>query len=172
MGSSTRPASIGARHASTVNLSDEAIARLFEQESAKLWRSLLLHAADPEIASDAAAEAFAQLIRARAGVRDARAWLWRVAFRLADRELASRSRPHPIDQTAYDMPEPVIDLIRALAKLSPMQRRAVVLHHLADWSVAQVASVLGTSRSAVTVHLHRGRRRLRELLEDRDDRPA
>jgi RNA polymerase sigma-70 factor (ECF subfamily) len=152
-----------------VNLRDEPVARLFEEESAKLWRSLMLHTANPDIASEASAEAFAQLLRRGDAVRDARAWLWRAAFRLADRELANRTPSLSTEPVSYDMPEPVTDLVRALAKLSPMQRQTVVLHHLADRSVAEVASVLGTSRSAVTVHLHRGRHRLRELLEDQDD---
>jgi RNA polymerase sigma-70 factor (ECF subfamily) len=63
----------------------------------------------------------------------------------------------------------VIDLVRALQTLSPMQRRAVVLHHMADLPVAEVAAILGSTRSAVTVHLHRGRRRLRKILEETDD---
>jgi RNA polymerase sigma-70 factor (ECF subfamily) len=61
------------------------------------------------------------------------------------------------------------DLVRALRHLSGNQRKAVVLHHLLDLPVAEVAAILGTSRSAVTVHLHRGRRRLREILGDDDD---
>lgn len=68
----------------------EAVRLLFEEESAKLWRSILLHTADPELASDATAEAFAQLLRRGDGVRDPRAWLWRAAFRIADGELARR----------------------------------------------------------------------------------
>lgn len=158
-----------AMETSTVDLSDEGAARLFEEESAKLWRSLLLHTGDPDIASEASAESFAQLLRRGDAVHDAKAWVWRVAFRLADRELANRSTSGSVEPVAYEMPEPVVDLVRALAELSPMQREAVLLHHLADRSVAEVAVVLGTSRSAVTVHLHRGRRRLKELLEERDD---
>jgi RNA polymerase sigma-70 factor, ECF subfamily len=154
---------------STVDLGDEAAARLFAEESPKLWRSLLLHTGNPDVASEATAEAFAQLLRRGDAVRDPKAWLWRAAFKLAARELANMTPTRSIERAAYEMPEPVIDLVRALASLSPMQRQAVVLHHLADRSVAEVAAVLGTSRSAVTVHLHRGRRRLRELLEDRDD---
>jgi DNA-directed RNA polymerase specialized sigma24 family protein len=44
----------------------------------------------------------------------------------------------------------------------------VVLFHLADYPVKEVASLLGTSSSAVRVHLTRGRRRLRALLEESD----
>jgi RNA polymerase sigma-70 factor (ECF subfamily) len=47
----------------------------------------------------------------------------------------------------------------------------VTLHHAEDLPVADVARLLGTSTSAVKVHLFRGRRRLRALLgeEEIDD---
>jgi len=148
---------------------DDRMATLFAEEGAKLWRSLLLQTGDPELASDATAEAFAQLIRRGDAVRDPRAWIWRAAFRIADREAATRRSPPLLDAIPYEMPEPVVDLVRALRELSPMQREAVVLHHLADLSVAEVSSILGTSRSAVTVHLHRGRKRLKTLLQEASD---
>lgn len=66
------------------------------------------------------------------------------------------------------MPEPIVDLVRALARLPASQRRAVVLHHLADLTVADISQIMRTSRSTVAVALHRGRRRLRELLESDD----
>jgi RNA polymerase sigma-70 factor (ECF subfamily) len=152
-----------------IQRSDGDVGLLFAEESSKIWRSVLLHTGQLDVARDATAEAFAQLLRQGSRVRDPRAWVWRAAFRIADRELARRSRdlvPEPADP--YEMPEQVVDLVRALRRLPRTQREAVVLHHLADRSVAEIATILGTSRSAVAVHLHRGRRRLRELLEDHD----
>jgi RNA polymerase sigma-70 factor, ECF subfamily len=152
-----------------IQRSERDVERLFAEESAKIWRSLVLHTGELEVARDATAEAFAQVLRRGDRVRDPRAWVWRVAFKIADRELGSRS-PHEVSeaQVPYEMPEQIVDLVRALRRLPATQRQAVVLHHLADRSVAEIAAILGTSRSAVAVHLHRGRRRLRELLEDED----
>jgi RNA polymerase sigma-70 factor (ECF subfamily) len=149
-------------------LSDRATS-LFQEESAKMWRSLLLHTADPEIASDAVAEAFAQLLRRGDAVRDPRAWVWKTAFRIGDREAARQPTPAIDERIDYVPQEPIADLVRALRTLSPMQRGAVVLHHMGDLPVAEVASILGSTRSAVTVHLHRGRSRLRTILEESDD---
>jgi RNA polymerase sigma-70 factor, ECF subfamily len=152
-----------------IQRSEGDVERLFAEESAKIWRSVLLHTGEFELARDATAEAFAQLLRRGNRVRDPRAWVWRAAFRIADRELGSRPRDAVSDAAApYEMPEQVVDLVRALRRLPATQREAVVLHHLADRSVAEIATILGTSRSAVAVHLHRGRRRLRELLEEHD----
>jgi DNA-directed RNA polymerase specialized sigma24 family protein len=66
-------------------------------------------------------------------------------------------------------PERLIDLVRALARLTHRQRVAVVLADYAGWSHRQIAGVIGASVATVGVHVHRARGRLRELLqEDRD----
>jgi DNA-directed RNA polymerase specialized sigma24 family protein len=50
-----------------------------------------------------------------------------------------------------------------------MQRGSIVLHHYAGYSLAETAALLGSSRSAVGVHLFRGRTRLRHELGGDDD---
>jgi RNA polymerase sigma-70 factor (ECF subfamily) len=57
-------------------------------------------------------------------------------------------------------------LAAALAQLPDNQRRAVELHHLHGWSLAAVAQHLGCSKEAVAGLLHRGLRKLRELVPD------
>jgi RNA polymerase sigma-70 factor (ECF subfamily) len=60
-------------------------------------------------------------------------------------------------------------LVAALARLPHRQRVAVVLHHLADLPVEEVARETGASVSAVKQQLVRGRAALAGLLAD-DDR--
>ena len=55
-------------------------------------------------------------------------------------------------------------LMGALRRLSPNQRAAVVLHYDEGLKTREIAGVLGMSSATVKVHLHRGRKRLRELL--------
>jgi RNA polymerase sigma-70 factor (ECF subfamily) len=57
-------------------------------------------------------------------------------------------------------------LAQALAALPENQRRAVELHHLQGRSLVDVAADLDLSRPAVAGLLHRGLKKLRELLED------
>ena len=59
-----------------------------------------------------------------------------------------------------------VRLAQALALLPESQRRAVELHHLQGRSLAEVAADLDLSRPAVAGLLHRGLKKLRELLED------
>ena len=143
---------------------------LFREEAPRLWRSLVLSTGSPEIASDAVAEAFAQALRAGTSVRDPLAWIWRVALRTADREVRHRAelRPTSLEPDPHEMPDQVVDLMRALGALTLHQRTAVVLADYAGYSHRRIARILGSTPSAIGVHVYRDRRRLRELLADLD----
>jgi len=95
------------------------------------------------------------------------AWIQRVAIRDAVRFSRRGSGPAT---TATANADPVagvadqIDLQRALLTLSGRQRACIVLHHLADWPVSDVADALGCAEATVRVHLHRGRQALATTL--------
>ena len=149
----------------------EQIERLYRERGDRIWRGLLAFAGDPEVASDAVAEAFAQVLRRGDEVRDPERWIWRAAFRIAAGEL--KERRGTVETTAavesYEMEEPARDLVVALGALSERQRASVVLHDAAGYSAREVAKIVGSTEAAVRVHLMRGRRRLQELLKDDDD---
>jgi len=145
------------------------VEKLYRADGQRLWQAVYAFAGDPDVASDAVAEAFAQLLRRGDGVRDPQRWVWRVAFKVAGGDLATRRRgsvPLEHDPRSYEMDAPARDLVEALRQLTPHQRSAVVLHHAAGYPTREVARILGSTQAAVKVHLMRGRRRLRELLEE------
>lgn len=149
----------------TADLATAGAERLYREHGKRLWWALLGYAGDPEIASDAMAEAFAQLIRRGDAVRAPANWVWRAAFRIAAGELRRRSEVRPVSlEESYELDEPS-EVLAALRRLSPRQRAAVLLHHYAGYSLKEIASILGSSPATVGVHLTRGRRRLREILE-------
>jgi RNA polymerase sigma-70 factor, ECF subfamily len=143
---------------------------LYRSDGARLERALILFAGDREVARDAVAEAFAQAISAGKRLRSPQAWVWRSAFRIAAGDLKRRSMQSPSSQDSYLMPDPVIDVVRTLAELSPKQRASIVLHHYAGYSTKEVARMIDSTAAAVTVHLSVGRKRLRSLLGDDDER--
>jgi RNA polymerase sigma-70 factor (ECF subfamily) len=154
---------------SIVNDRQARIEAVYRSEFPKLWRALYGFAGDAELASDAAAEAFARAIRDQDGIRDLAAWAWRVAFRIAAAELRRRPTPAPFAQTpAYEAPHPIPELVDALRALSPNQRLAIIMHDYADRPTSEVARTIGCSKATVHVHLSQARRRLRTLLEDPD----
>jgi RNA polymerase sigma-70 factor (ECF subfamily) len=150
----------------------DRIERLYRERGDRIWRGLLAFSGDPEVASDAVAEAFAQVLRRGDAVRDPEPWVWRAAFRIAAGELKERRRRRSgaaVRPGSYEMEEPARDLVLALGALSERQRAAVVLHDGAGYPSNEVARIVGSTEAAVRVHLMRGRRRLRELLRDDAD---
>jgi RNA polymerase sigma-70 factor (ECF subfamily) len=130
---------------------------------------VLLSSGSREVADDAVAEAFAQALRRGRALRDPAAWVWRVAFRLAAGELKERGRVDTFtDEPTAGLPDRFLDLWRAIALLPMKQRASIVLADYAGWSHREIARALGSSVSAVGVHVHRARKRLRDLLEDED----
>ena len=145
-------------------------ARVYEAEGRRLWRAIFAFAADREIASDAVAEAFAQCIRRGDSVQNPAAWIWRAAFRIAAGELNRRKLETALeDNRSYEMADPPWRLIAVLASLPLRQRAALVLHHYAGYPTSEIAATLGCNTATVRVHLSRGKKKLRKLLEERDD---
>jgi RNA polymerase sigma-70 factor (ECF subfamily) len=56
------------------------------------------------------------------------------------------------------------DLRDAIALLHPAAAQAVILRYVHDYSLADIARMLGTTRSTVAVSLYRSRSRLRKYL--------
>ncbi len=148
---------------------EQEVERLYRTEGARLWRAVMAYSGDREIANDAVAEAFAQVLARGEAVRELLPWLWRSAYRIAAGELKARSRSAAaLAEVPYEMPEPVADLVAALARLTQKQRAAVVLHDYADLTTAEVARIMGIASATVRVHVSQARRRLRRQLEVRD----
>jgi len=148
------------------------VERIYREQAPRLWRSLVAFTGDRELANDAVAEAFAQVLARGAAVRDPERWVWRAAYRIASGQLKARRINQPnhdiASVTDADATEVEADLMNALAKLPSRQRAAVVLHYLADLPNPEIARALGITTSTVRVHLMQGRRRLRDLLGDPD----
>jgi RNA polymerase sigma factor (sigma-70 family) len=141
------------------------IERLYREEGRKLWWALVAYSGDREVASDALAEAFAQAIARGDALADPLAWIWRVAFRVAAGELRRRSRTdHRVPEVSDPGEQRAVELVSVLGQLPPNQRAAIVLHYYADRPVRDIAATLRVSSATARVHLHRGRRRLRQLL--------
>ena len=101
------------------------------------------------------------------------AWVRTTAYRLAvsrwRRTMRSR-RPADravarVSQVAAPS-ESHVALVAALRKLPEAQRQALVLHHIADLPVHEVARELGVPQGTIKARLSRGRAALAALLTD------
>ncbi|MET8257337.1 SigE family RNA polymerase sigma factor [Micromonospora sp. NPDC005205] len=106
-----------------------------------------------------------------AGYQDPLAWVRRVAWNLGHnrwRRLRT-AQQWLLRQRETHAAEPSPDRVAvdtALAKLPPKQRRAVVLHYLADLTVAEIAAQEQVAEGTVKSWLHRGRTALATHLRD------
>jgi RNA polymerase sigma-70 factor (ECF subfamily) len=126
-------------------------------------------------AQDAVQEAFVRAWERR-GKLDAhgsleawvRATAWRIAVSRWQRArlggLLMRSRPGPV---TADGPSPDrVALIDALRKVPAEQRRAIVLYHLCDRTIAEIAVETGVPVGTVKARLARGRAALAPYLRE------
>lgn len=116
-----------------------------------------------DLAQDAMSRAFATLGRMGAAPPNPRAWLFRVASNLW---LDHLRRPRLTLEPEPHASNPPIELRDAagalVVQLAPQERVAVVLKDAFDFSLDEVAAILGTTVGAVKAALHRGRGKLLE----------
>ena len=134
---------------------------------------------DRDEAQECVQEAFVRAWSHRAQLEKAHApeaWVRTTAYRLAvsrwRRVVRSRRAPDRALQESHSPAPPDPDrvaLVAALRRLPEEQRRAIVLHHLADLPVAEVAAETGAPVGTVKARLSRGRAALAEVLGEHQD---
>ena len=143
--------------------------RTYQEHGPKLWRALVAYTGDRHIADDALAEAFAQAAARGSAVRAPERWVWKVAFRVAARELKQRRRRAVADPPNVVDATDAVDLLLALRQLPPKQRAVLILHYYGGYKAREIAGILGSTAATARVHLSAGRKQLRRLLEVTDE---
>jgi RNA polymerase sigma-70 factor (ECF subfamily) len=159
---------------------EEAFATLYRDAQPSLVRYLRV-AADPGTAEDVAAETWVHVVRGLKGFRGDeqawRGWLMTTARRRAVDAGRLRDRRPTVPLEPGDEPTPGLaaetlalegldtrSALALVATLPPQQAEAVVLRVVVGLEPKQVAEVLGCSPGAVRVAVHRGLKRLADLL--------
>ncbi len=144
----------------------EGVEAVYRSDAERLWRAIYAFAGDAEIANDAVAEAFAQVLNRGAAVRDPAAWTWRAAFRISAGALKARGANDRVAVAPAEHFDRYADpdLLVALQRLPDAQRAAVILFYYADLPIREIAARVGSNSLAVRANLSRGRARLRQLL--------
>lgn len=147
----------------------------YVENAPRLTRQIVALTGNRQEAQDVVQEAFARAWQqwpAVSGYDAPLAWVRTVASRLAisrwrrARNAVVAWRRHgPADPLPGVSPDRVA-LVAALAQIPQAQRVAIVLHHLMDLSVEQVAQETGAPVGTVKARLSRGRAALAVLLAD------
>jgi RNA polymerase sigma factor (sigma-70 family) len=146
----------------------DRVETVYRRVHPRLWRALLAFTGDAELASDAEAEAFAQVLRRGDAVDDVAAWVWRSAFRIASGLLAARSLSRDLGAVDDSMPatDSVAEFLGLLADLSPQQRACVSLRYVGEYTATEIGELLGTSAGTVRVQLSRAHSALRGSITE------
>ena len=155
------------------------VERLYAAHHAEIYAYLARMLRDDELAADLTQETFVKAYRAYDTLEDAnkaRAWLYQIAGRTALDELRRRKIVRFVPWTgesrgsAASAEDLVLrarlsaDLERALAKIPPRQRQALLLAELHELSGLELADAMGVSHVAARALLTRGRESLRQAL--------
>ena len=143
------------------------IERLYREHRGRLVRLVERELRDHDDAEDVVQTAFLDAQRAlEHGTipRDPRAWLAAIALNAARRLRRRRLNAEPLEDYAVQEASGMSEIREALANLPREQRAAVLYRDVLGFSYGETAEQMGTSVNAVTMLLHRGRRRLRQTL--------
>ncbi len=151
----------------------DAVARVYEAYSAQVY-AYALRRSDRDTADEVTARVFLVASRRRRSLpADPLPWLYGVARRVLAEERRSQRRRRGLhgrlrsmtveDTTELTLPDQ--SLARALHALSATDREVLLLCYWEGLDHAQIARVMGCTRAAAGVRLHRARGRLRRALE-------
>jgi RNA polymerase sigma-70 factor (ECF subfamily) len=151
---------------------DELYAASFRRITSQVYAMI----GDLDEAAECVQEAFARAWANRTKLAKAEypeAWVRTTAYRLAvsrwrRTKLARRPTDRAVGASTHvpAVDESHVALITALGKLPEAQRQALVLHHIADLPIHQIAAEIGVPEGTIKARLSRGRTALAELLTD------
>jgi RNA polymerase sigma factor (sigma-70 family) len=158
---------------------------LVQRYQASLYRVACALVLDPDAAADIVQDAFVRAYANLARCHDRRRFRFWLLATLRNRGLdylkERRRRDLSLSDDAVVRRAELTDVVTsdaagervalrraldaALARLSPPLRETFVLRHVEQWSVDEIAELLGLTESAVKMRLHRARLQLQDWLE-------
>ncbi len=161
---------------------DTAFPRLVEHMSNRLFWGLRRMTGDPQYAEDLSQETLIKVYKALVEYHPQRIrelklepWMWTIALNLGRNHLRDRSRRPTIVAEKRDIATLDGDVSDDAAwqdrldRLPTAQRRAVVLKHVVGLSIAEIAEVTERPEGTCKADIHRGLRKLKEIMEAEDD---
>lgn len=162
----------------------EAFRRLFEDYHARALRTAYLITGRRDLAEDAVQEAFVLCYRKLPSLRHPEAfsvWFYRILVNVCRRIASRKKKVFPLEDHLLEnqsvvpdnqIPEEIVtenetsaEIRRALSKLNPHLRTAIILYYYNHMSVQEIARVLQCFEGTVKSRLYNARRLLRQQLE-------
>jgi RNA polymerase sigma-70 factor (ECF subfamily) len=158
--------------------SPDALASLYREHAGPLLRSLRFLLQDQADAEDVVHDLFVGLPEALGRYEDRgslRAWLGRIAMRMALTKLRARKRRREVNlglganhsqrAEGEHLPDRLL-VEQALASLPEPMRTVVVLRDLEGWPYSEIADLVGASTNTIMTRHCRAMQRLKTALEE------
>jgi RNA polymerase sigma-70 factor (ECF subfamily) len=162
-------------------------ARIVEAHQRRVFRLLASLVGRTDDLQDLAQEVFLRLFRALPlfrGEAQLSTYIYRIVVNVAQDEWVRRRRPQScsvsIDENAFAIAHPassaeheiarrqVLELVdKCLQNLSQPERAVFVLYHQEERNYQEIATILRIPIGTVRTHLHRGRQKLKAMIQER-----
>jgi RNA polymerase sigma-70 factor (ECF subfamily) len=158
---------------------------LYDQYYVRVRRFILASVRDEWVADDLTQEAFMRIQKNLDSLNDSSkvsSWIFRIAYNLCQDHFRSRKKPSsdecefleeveadstPLVQKELEQGE-MGNCVRDVVNLLPESLLSVIiLYDMMDFRQQEIAEILGTTVENVKVRLHRARKKLKALLEER-----
>lgn len=153
-------------------MEQDVFQRSYEKQFRYVWNLCIAFLRNVEDTEDAVQEVFLRLLDSDSPFADEgqiRAWLIVTAKNVCRDELRrARRRDVPLDDAqSCAVPAPEIDETLALVRSLPLRYRIpIYLFYYEGYSTAQIAALLNRKESTVRSDLRRGRKKLKDILEE------
>lgn len=137
---------------------------------------------DAALADDIAQEAYMKAYLSSDGLRDEGkflSWLYRIAYNAFICHRRTARRDIPVEEARYVESADRADesfryqaLYAALDRLSEKERTAVLLYYMEGYAVKEIAAIIDSGEEAVKQQLLRGRRHLKNMLNQSVNEPG
>lgn len=155
----------------------------YRRECTRLVEVLTLALAEPDLAKDAADEAFARAYERWprvSAMASPTGWVYKVALHYGRRRIRRQRLEHMLlvrqvrdrSTATNSAHSPDRDLWRIVSSLPERQRTAIVLRYLGDFSELEVGRLMGISAGAASAALSTARGRLAQLVSEEDRKPG
>ena len=154
--------------------------RLVKQYQAAVLRVCYLYLCDRSQAEDAVQETFLKVYRnldSFRGESSEKTWIMKIAMRVCYdmnhvnwyRLINRRVTPEMLPEASVPFEEKDDALTHAVIRLPIRLREVILLYYYQGLNVNEIAEALGISQPSVSGRLKRGRERLKDMLEGREN---
>ena len=162
------------------NSPEDTLERLIRENEVSLKRLCYLYLHDRSLAEDAVQETFLKVYKGLDSFRgesSEKTWIMKIAMNTCwnmnhsgwARFINRRVTPEMLPEAAVQFEEKDDELTWAVIRLPIRLREVILLYYYQGLKVNEIAEALGVSQPSVSGRLKRGRERLKDILEGREN---